>query len=137
MLRNTLVWVTLCTYMHSSQINFPYSTINQMHICKLIKAIPVHITFVKSTHRKKSYCTHQTAMCVNGIFRHKVPQHQHAFGCTYAFLCEITEFCPDSFRRALYFACPFTESFLPFIKKREKRCLFTIFVYILNMSYIF
>ena len=62
----------------------------------------------------------------------------------------ITEFPTDSFRRALRPACLLIEwiapllpliqkiaVFLPFSKKNEKGCLFTIFVYILNVSYTF
>ena len=62
---------------------------------------------------------------------------------------EITsELSQDCFRRVLHSACPFIglivpllpliqkiAPILPFSKNREKGCLFTIFVYTLNMSY--
>ena len=54
-----------------------------------------------------------------------------------------TEFPLENFRRALHPACPFIEwiapllPLLPFSKKREKGCLFTMFIYILNISYTF
>ena len=60
----------------------------------------------------------------------------------------IAEFLPDSFRRALCPAYPFTEritlllpliqkiaTFLSFSKKSEKACFFTIFVYVLKMPH--
>ena len=59
-------------------------------------------------------------------------------------------FSPDSFKRVLRLPCPFMlwiapllcfiqkmVPFLPFSEKREKGCLFTIFVYTLNKSYTF